>query len=389
MKRKIILVLFGLIDLLLILGIIYFVKKTGTLRQTSGSGESALIAVSEGLPSALADSSEELFSAASDTAEEASAFVSGAAEAAAAPADYYETPEGEIVADRDQDDEESFAEPLLMTGESVTGSAEPLIIAGESVASLAEPLIIAGESVMSSAGPPEPADSLSLSDLSAGSVPEDTEEISEVLSDISGILSEAEAAETPAESGTALSELPPTRRCLVDGTFWEGCPERDIQLLTPNPYSRPQYALEEVHDIVIHYVGNAGSTAQQNRDYFESLQDGSRSASSHFVIGLEGEIIQCVSCSEWSYATNNRNFDTISIECCHPDESGKFNDATYRSVVDLAAWLCKAFGIGPEHVIRHYDVTGKICPKYYVENEEAWDRMLADICAKYEEHVSE
>ena len=126
------------------------------------------------------------------------------------------------------------------------------------------------------------------------------------------------AAETP-----EYANLPPTKRCLVDGSFWEGCPERDIQLLTPNPYSRPQYALEEVHDIVIHYVGNPGTTAQENRDYFESLKDGSRSASSHFVIGLDGEIIQCVSCSEWSYASNSRNFDTISIECCHPDASGK------------------------------------------------------------------
>ena len=181
------------------------------------------------------------------------------------------------------------------------------------------------------------------------------------------------------------ADLPPTKRCSVDGTFWEGCPERDIQLLTPNPYSRPQYALEEVHDIVIHYVGNEGSTAQQNRDYFESLQDGSRSASSHFVVGLEGEIIQCIPCSEWSYASNDRNYDTISIECCHPDETGKFTDDTYSSVVNLTAWLCKAFQIGPEHVIRHYDVTGKDCPLYFVEHPEAWEQFKQDVADRYYE----
>ena len=178
--------------------------------------------------------------------------------------------------------------------------------------------------------------------------------------------------------------MKPTKRCLVDSSFWDGCPERDVQLLTPNIYSRPQYALEEVSDIVIHYVANPGTTAQQNRDYFEDLKDGKgRSVSSHFVIGLEGEIIQCISCSEWSYASNHRNFDTISIECCHPDLSGRFTDATYESVVKLTAWLCGAFEIGPEHVIRHYDVTGKNCPKYFVENTDAWEQLLADVKDEY------
>ena len=30
-------------------------------------------------------------------------------------------------------------------------------------------------------------------------------------------------------------------------------------------------------------------------------------------------------------------------------------------------------------VIRHYDVTGKICPKYYVEHEDAWDTFIDDV----------
>lgn len=179
-------------------------------------------------------------------------------------------------------------------------------------------------------------------------------------------------------------DLKPTRRCLVDSSFWAGCPPRDIQLLTPNPNSRPQYALEEVHDIVIHYVANPGTSAQQNRDYFESLKDSDYKASSHFVVGLDGEIIQCISCSEWSYASNSRNHDTISIECCHPDWSGKFTDATYESVVDLTAWLCGAFGIGPERVIRHYDVTGKDCPRYFVQNPDEWEKFLADVKTAYE-----
>ena len=30
-------------------------------------------------------------------------------------------------------------------------------------------------------------------------------------------------------------------------------------------------------------------------------------------------------------------------------------------------------------MIRHYDVTGKICPKYFVEHEDAWEQFKADV----------
>lgn len=180
----------------------------------------------------------------------------------------------------------------------------------------------------------------------------------------------------------------PTIRSMTDPAFFQGCPERIVKLLTPNPYSRSQDRLESVNDIVIHYVGNAGSSAMENRDYFESLQDGSTSASSHFIVGLEGEIVQCIPLSEIAYATKNRNVDTISIEICHPDADGKFSDVTYRSAIRLTAWLCKAFGIGPEHVIRHYDVTGKLCPLYYVEHPDAWEQFLSDVRTEYEQNAS-
>ena len=80
-----------------------------------------------------------------------------------------------------------------------------------------------------------------------------------------------------------------------------------------------------------------------------------------------------------AYASNERNIDTVSIECCHPDETGKFNDDTYRSMVQLCAWLCMKFELNEESLIRHYDVTGKLCPKYFVENEEAWKKFKKDV----------
>ena len=164
-------------------------------------------------------------------------------------------------------------------------------------------------------------------------------------------------------------------------------PDLDVQLLTVNPYSRPGIATEEITGIVIHYVGNPGTTAQENRDYFEGLKDsGETYASSHFVVGLEGEVIQCIPTSEIAYASNSRNDDTISIEVCHPDETGKFNDATYNSLVELTGWLCEYLQVSPENVIRHYDITGKECPLYYVEHEDAWEEFKLDVIQWIENH---
>ena len=157
-------------------------------------------------------------------------------------------------------------------------------------------------------------------------------------------------------------------------------PEIQMELLTENPYSRPGIATERIKGIVVHYVANPGSTAMQNRNYFEGLKDSHLTeASSHFIVGLEGEIVQCVPTKEVAYASNKRNKDTISIETCHWTEDGTYTEETYESLVDLTSWLCKKFDLTEKDIIRHYDITGKICPKYFVENEEAWKQFKEDV----------
>lgn len=100
-------------------------------------------------------------------------------------------------------------------------------------------------------------------------------------------------------------------------------PQIDEQLLTVNEYSRPGIALGKINGIVVHYTANPGTGAQANRNYFEGLKDSHETkVSSHFVIGLNGEIIQCIPTTEIAYASNDRNTDTIAIECCHPDSTG-------------------------------------------------------------------
>lgn len=159
----------------------------------------------------------------------------------------------------------------------------------------------------------------------------------------------------------------------------------DQDFIRKNIYSRPAVSLEQINGIVIHYVANPKTTAKNNRDYFDSLADQTgegTSVSAHFIVGLEGEIVQAVPISEMAYATKGRNDDTISIESCHPDETGRYEAATYDSMVKLTAWLCRELDLNPEtDVIRHYDEGGKVCPKYFVEHEDAWKQFLQDVKA--------
>ena len=157
------------------------------------------------------------------------------------------------------------------------------------------------------------------------------------------------------------------------------------ELLEVNEYSRPGIELKHVKGIVVHYTANPGTNAMDNRNYFNNLpriNKGKKKktyASSHFVIGLEGQIVQCIPLEEIAYASNERNKNTISIECCHPDKTGEFNKTTYQALKELVLYLCIKYDLKAKDVIRHYDVTGKACPLYYVENEDEWTAFLAEI----------
>lgn len=130
--------------------------------------------------------------------------------------------------------------------------------------------------------------------------------------------------------------------------------------------------------IVIHYVG-AVSTAKNNVDYF---YDKERGSSAHYFVD-ENEIWQCVddSNSAWhcggasKYYNDCRNGNSIGIEmCCKKDENGNIyiDNQTIQNTIELVQMLMKQYGIDIEHVVRHYDVTHKICPAPFVENEYLW-----------------
>jgi N-acetylmuramoyl-L-alanine amidase len=170
------------------------------------------------------------------------------------------------------------------------------------------------------------------------------------------------------------------------------------QELTKNKYSRPGVLLKKVKGIVIHWVANPGTSAPANRNYFENLKNQTppnddRYASAHYIIGLHGEVIQCVPDTELCYhvgankytsAASQRlsgypNNCTLGIELCHLDAIGRFTAETLQSCRELISFLLAEHGLKKTDVWRHYDITGKICPKYFVENQSAWAAFIASL----------
>lgn len=202
-------------------------------------------------------------------------------------------------------------------------------------------------------------------------IPEDDVDVDVLLEESSSVRLEA-IEETEGETEKTKNPVPR--------------PDIDEQLLTINEYSRPGDKVDAVENIVIHYLGNPKTTAQENHDYFESLKDLQNvSMSANFVVGIEGEIIECVPPGEIAYASNSMNHLSISIENCHLDESGRFTEETYESCMHLTAYLVAEYGLERENIIRHYDVTGKECPLYYVENEDKWEKFRDDVMNYIEE----
>lgn len=157
-------------------------------------------------------------------------------------------------------------------------------------------------------------------------------------------------------------------------------PEILEDYLDVNEYSRPGTKLRKVKSVFVHYTANPGTSAQQNRSYFANLAEThERSASAHFIIGYEGELVQCIPLDEQAYAVATRNEDSVSIECCYLAQDGSFTPETYETLLHTLAWLLEEYDLNTEDILRHYDCGGKKCPLYYVENEGAWEQLLADV----------
>ena len=158
------------------------------------------------------------------------------------------------------------------------------------------------------------------------------------------------------------------------------------KLLTPYNFTNKD-SVGRIKYIVIHYVGALGG-AKANCQYYASKYIG---ASAHYFVGFDGEIWQSVPdediawhCGASSYKhAECRNANSIGIELCVRNKGSQadtskdwyFEDATVKAAIELTKYLMQKYGVPASHVIRHYDVTGKICPNPYVYNttKHTWD----------------
>lgn len=166
-------------------------------------------------------------------------------------------------------------------------------------------------------------------------------------------------------------------------------------LLTPNKYSRPKNKLNSIKGIVIHWVANTNSSAIANRNFFENRKNGNSSyGSAHFIIGLNGEVIQCIPLDEVAYHVGSKTYTsnalnelssypnncTIGIECCHIKDTGEMSEDTYNSLLELVVYLCKQFDLNEQNLWLHKTVVGwKDCHKWFVDNPDKWSDFKMEV----------
>ena len=142
-----------------------------------------------------------------------------------------------------------------------------------------------------------------------------------------------------------------------------------------------------VKAIVFHYTANTGksATAKGNARYFAAGSEG-RAASAHYCVDEGNVVYECVPLDTvaWSvgdgksgkYGSLYSNYNTVSIEMVsHTDASGTYYipEKTMENAARLYQMLLPQLP-NVQAAIRHYDVSGKLCPLPLI-NEEKWEKF--------------
>jgi len=145
---------------------------------------------------------------------------------------------------------------------------------------------------------------------------------------------------------------------------------------------------QPVRYIVLHYTANNGDTARNNCDYYHRV--GGLQASAHYFCDEYGAI-QSVREGDTAWHCGAeagrrywhpecRNANSIGIEMCsrkRADGSYYILPETVANAAALAKDIMQRYGIDTEHVLRHYDVTGKRCPMPWADDPAQWTAFLA------------
>ena len=134
---------------------------------------------------------------------------------------------------------------------------------------------------------------------------------------------------------------------------------------------------KDIEYIVIHYTSNKGDTAKNNIDYF--AREKNIKASAHYFVD-ENEVWQSVldtdtawHCGAKTYRHKYcRNANSLGIEICMLDKNGNIRLKSIANAIKLTKMLMQKYNISIDNIIRHYDVTGKDCPRPMVEDENLW-----------------
>lgn len=128
--------------------------------------------------------------------------------------------------------------------------------------------------------------------------------------------------------------------------------------------------------IVMHYTANDGDSDESNGRYFQRPLN--PVASAHYFVD-DDSITRSVPddyvayhCGAYRYKHPScRNANSIGVELCDAKRDGKVmaTEKTIQNAAELVYSLCKQYGIPYDHIIRHYDVTGKLCPAYWVQGD--------------------
>ena len=150
------------------------------------------------------------------------------------------------------------------------------------------------------------------------------------------------------------------------------------RLIPRGKYNRPA-AKSVPKRICVHYTGDCGASADRLALFF--CTNANAKTSSQYIVGMAGEVIRCVPDNEIAYAAAGKNNGTIHIEVCYKDKAGKFEEKSISALNELVVYLMERYHIAAKNVVRHYDLTGKLCPAYYIDVAR-WHELHARITAK-------
>lgn len=159
---------------------------------------------------------------------------------------------------------------------------------------------------------------------------------------------------------------------------------KKTHIIPINKYNRPDKK-STCEYIVIHWTADVGATAEQLDAYYHNVARGSWPdspnawTSANYIVGYDGTLITCIYSGNVSYGVSGYNERVINIEVCIDAASGIFTGAAVQTLADLVQRLMRSRNVPAARVVRHYDLTGKLCPRYYALNADAWRELHMQI----------